>query len=388
MPTNRAGSYKEQHSGNLVYNAFIPKPLPPEPPLQFDSELTHLLSQADQSIGRLDGIIKHIPNPDLFVLMYVKKEAVLSSQIEGTQASLADILEKEENIIAGESDDDVKVTLNYIKALNEGLELAKKLPMSLRLIKELHRILLTGTRGESRHPGEFRTTQNWIGAHNSTLTTARFVPPPPDEMNQALNDLEKYLHQPKAYPVLIESGLVHVQFETIHPFADGNGRIGRLLITFMLSLNNVISQPILYLSYYLKKNRSEYYDRLIAVRDNDDWEGWLKFFLKGIIDTSNNAVELTNKIGQLQKRNLELVRANMPRYSAKSIELLEKIYIHPIFTVNKAAELCGVTYNAAKGIIRRLIELKIIAEPPEKKRNQKYHFREYINLLVEGTELR
>ncbi|MFH0887774.1 MAG: Fic family protein [Planctomycetota bacterium] len=388
MESDRAGFYKEQFSNNLTYKAFIPKPLPPEPPLQFDTELTQLLSQADQAIGRLDGVIKNIPNQDLFVLMYVKKEAVLSSQIEGTQVSLADILEKEEDILAGKTDDDVKVTLNYIKALNEGLELAKKLPISLRLIKELHRILLTGTRGEARNPGEFRTSQNWIGSKNSTLATARFIPPPPEEMNQALNALEKYIHQPKAYPVLIESGLVHVQFETIHPFGDGNGRIGRLLITFILSLNNIISQPVLYLSYYLKKNRSEYYDRLIAVRNEGDWEGWLKFFLKGIIETSNNAVELTDKIGILQKKNLESVRSSMTRYSAKSIELLDKIYIHPIFSVNKAAELCGLSYNAAKSITRKFIDLKIIVEPDKKKRNQKYYFKEYIDLLVEGTELR
>ncbi|MEK7448597.1 MAG: Fic family protein [Planctomycetota bacterium] len=385
---NRSGYYKDQLLGNLSYKAFIPNPLPPEPPLQFDTELTHFLSRADQAIGRLDGTIKNIPNPDLFVLMYVKKEAVLSSQIEGTQASLSDILEKEEDILAGKADDDIKVTLNYIQALNEGLELAKKLPLSLRLIKELHRILLTGTRGEAQNPGEFRTRQNWIGSKNSTLATARFIPPPPEEMNQALNALEKYLHQPKAYPVLIENALAHVQFETIHPFEDGNGRIGRLLITFILSLNNIISQPVLYLSYYFKKNQNEYYDKLMAVRTEGDWEGWLKFFLKGIIETSNNAIELTNKIGILQKKNLELVRSSMHRYSAKSIELLDKIYINPIFSVNKATELCGVTYNAAKSIIRKFIDLQIITEPAGKKRNQKYYFKEYIDLLVEGTELR
>jgi len=388
MASNRAGFYKEQFADKVAYQAFIPKPLPPEPALQFDAELTQLLSQADQAIGRLDGAIKNIPNPDLFVLMYVKKEAVLSSQIEGTQASLADVLEKEDDILSGKTDDDVKVTLNYIQALNEGLELAKKLPLSLRLIKELHRILLTGTRGEARNPGEFRTKQNWIGSKDSTLATARFIPPPPEEMNQALNALEKYLHQPKAYPVLIENGLAHVQFETIHPFEDGNGRIGRLLITFILSLNNIISQPVLYLSYYFKKNRPEYYDRLIAVRNEGDWEGWLKFFLKGITETSNNAVELTNKIGALQKKNADLVHSSMARYSVKSMELLDKIYIHPIFSVNKAAELCGLSYNAAKSIIRKFIDLRIIAEPAGKKRNQKYYFKEYIDLLDKGTELR
>ena len=386
MSGERAGHYVKQLSGELAYKAFIPKALPPNPPVQFDSELTNMLSRADQGIGKLDGILNSIPNPDLFVAMYIKKEAVLSSQIEGTQASLSDILEKEEDILSGKKDDDVKVTLNYIEAMNYGLERIEKLPLSLRLIREIHKILLTDVRGKGKTPGEFRKSQNWVGPQGCTIANAVFVPPPVFEMNEAMGLLEKYLHAGKTFPILIECGLIHAQFETIHPFLDGNGRIGRLLITFLLCLNDVISKPLLYLSYYFKKNRAEYYEKLTAVRDSGNWEEWLKFFLKGIAETSDNVVELSNRIIALQERNAELVRKSMIRYSPKAIELLEKMYIYPVFSVNKAKDLCGISYNAAKNIIKKFMGLNIITEKTDKKRNRKYFFEEYIGLLNEGRE--
>lgn len=390
MGSERAGYYVNQLYGDLSYKAFIPKPLPPEPPVMFDSELTKLLSEADQAVGRLDGIIKNIPNPDLFVLMYTKKEAVLSSQIEGTQASLSDILEKEEDILSDEKDDDVRVTLNYIEAAKYGLERIKELPLSLRLIREMHQRLLTNVRGHYAEPGEFRKTQNWVGPGGCTLKDATYVPPPVHEMNEALGQWEKYLHSRsrKKYPILIDCGLIHSQFETIHPFSDGNGRIGRLLITLLLCLNGIISGPVLYLSYHFKKNRREYYDKLNDVRDSGNWENWLKFFLKGVSVASDNAVELSNRIMQLKKKNEELVRKNMRRFSGKTLDALNTIYIHPVFTINKVKETERVSYNTAKAIIKTFKNLNIIEEKNDRKRDRKYYFREYINLLNEGTELR
>jgi len=385
---NRAGRYIKQLSGDVAYNAFIPTPLPPNPTIKFDSELINILSKADQAIGRLDGVLKSVPNHELFVAMYIKKEAVLSSQIEGTQASLSDILEKEEDVLANKTDNDVKATLNYIDAMNFGLKRLDELPLSLRLIKEIHKILVKDVRGADRYPGEFRKSQNWIGPEGCTLANAKFVPPPVHEMNESLGQLEKYMHENIRHPILVECGLIHAQFETIHPFVDGNGRIGRLLITFLLCMNEVIAEPILYLSYYFKKNRQEYYDKLMAIRTEGSWEEWLKFFLRGIIEICDNVVELSNKIIALHKKNAELVHASMPRHSNKAIELLDKIYIHPILSVNRARDLCGVSYNAAKGIIQKFVALGILTEKMDTKRNRKYIFKKYVELLNEGTELK
>lgn len=387
MNSDRAGQFVKQLSGDMSYNAFIPKPLPPNPPIIFDAELINILSIADQSIGRLDGVLKSIPNHELFVAMYIKKEAVLSSQIEGTQASLSDILEKEEDVLSKKADNDVKVTLNYIDAMNYGLERRNKLPLSLRLIREMHQVLLTGVRGADKYPGEFRKSQNWIGPSGSTLSNAKFIPPPMFEMNEAMGQLEKYIYSEKIYPILVDCGLVHAHFETIHPFVDGNGRIGRLLVTFLLCTNNVTSQPLLYLSYYFKKNKQEYYDRLMAIRSDGDWEGWLKFFLKGIVETSANVVELSSKIIGLHKRTIDIVHKSMPRHSSKAMELLEKLFIHPVLSVNRAKDTCGISYNAAKGIIQKFVSLGVLTEKNDKKRDRRYFFTEYINLLNEDTEL-
>ncbi len=384
---NRAGYYVKQLQGDLAYKAFLPKPLPPKPGVQLNS-LAKTLSKADQHIGRLDGLLKNIPNPELLILMYMKKEAVLSSQIEGTQASLSDILEKEENILAGITENnDVRSTLNYIKAMDYGLKRIRKdnFPLSLRLIKELHKILLTGVRGKDKRPGKFRKSQNWIGPEGCAIADALFVPPPVFEMNEAMGQLEKYLYD-ENNPVLIKCGLIHAQFETIHPFLDGNGRIGRLLITLLLILNNVISEPGLYLSYYFQKHKIEYYERLMAVRLSGDWENWLKFFLTGIAETSDNAIELSNKIIKLHKGYSELVREKMTRASA-AIQFLNKIFIHPVFTVNEIKNYCNVSYNTAKNMIIKFKTLGIITKGNDKQRNRKYFFTEYISLLNEGTQL-
>jgi len=384
---NRAGYYVKQLQGDLAYKAFLPNPLPPKPGIQLNS-LVKTLSMADQRIGRLDGLLKNIPNPELFVLMYMKKEAVLSSQIEGTQASLSDILEKEEDILSGITENnDVTTTLNYVKAMDYGLERIRKdkFPLSLRLIKELHKILLTGVRGKDKRPGEFRKSQNWIGPEGCPLAAALFVPPPVYEMNDAMGQLEKYLYD-ENNPVLIKCGLIHAQFETIHPFLDGNGRIGRLLITLLLILNNVISEPGLYLSYYFQKRKIEYYEKLTAIRLSGDWENWLKFFLTGIAETSDNAIELSNNIIKLRKEYSELVREKMIR-SSTAIQFLDKIFIHPVFTVNEIKNYCNVSYNTAKNMIIKFKTLGIITEGSNKHRNRKYFFTKYISLLNEGTQL-
>lgn len=280
----RTGFFMNASSG---YKAFVPAPLPPEPPIQYDEDIQSLLSQADRKLGRLDGITQILPNPELFVAMYVKKEAVLSSQIEGTQASFVDVLSAEYNQIDDQRQDDISEVVNYVNAMNWGLEQLETFPLSLRLIKNIHKRLLQNTRGSQRSPGEFRRSQNWIGPAGCNLNTATFVPPTVPDMESALADLEKFFHQEDRIPALVKIALIHAQFETIHPFLDGNGRMGRLLITFWLCQQEILSKPLLYLSYYFKENRSEYYDRLMDVRKKGEWENWVKFFLRGVAEVAD-----------------------------------------------------------------------------------------------------
>ncbi|MFM9103434.1 MAG: Fic family protein, partial [Cyanobium sp.] len=292
--STRAGQYRAQPSG---YRAFIPAPLPPSPPLRLEGELQRLLSQADRALGRLDGSVQTLPNPDLFVFMYVRKEAVLSSQIEGTQSSLQDLLAAEANLLGAESRPrDVDEVVNYVRAMQHGLARLGELPVSIRLIREIHQELLQGVRGSHLTPGDLRRSQNWIDPGGCGLAEASFVPPPPEELPQALGELELFLHQQDDLPALLKIGLAHAQFETIHPFLDGNGRIGRLLITYLLTENGILHKPVLYLSHYFKRHRQAYYDHLQAVRDQGDWEGWLAFFLRGVAEVSAEATDTARKI--------------------------------------------------------------------------------------------
>lgn len=273
MPTDhphRAGRWLQQSTG---YRAFVPAPLPPEPPLQLDGPLQALLSQADRDLGRLDALATLLPNPDLFVAMYVRHEAVLSSQIEGTQSTLEDVLAFESDATLDTTPKDVEEVVNYVRAMNYGLARLAELPLSLRLLREIHAELMRGVRGGDKSPGEFRTSQNWIGGANSTLRTASFIPPPTHELMPALGQLERFLHESRnQLPLLVRCALAHAQFETIHPFLDGNGRVGRLLITLMLCAEGALQRPLLYLSLYLKTHRAEYYDRLTAIRSQGHWE--------------------------------------------------------------------------------------------------------------------
>ena len=297
--TVRAGHYVRQLSG---YRAFMPSDLPPDPPVRLEGGLQALLSEADRALGRLDGSIQTLPNPDLFVFMYVRKEAVLSSQIEGTQSSLQDLLSAEAEVLSVERPRDVAEVVNYVSAMNQGLARLAELPVSIRLIRDIHGILMEGVRGSHLTPGELRRSQNWIGPGGATLANASFVPPPPEEVPRVLGQLENFLHETESsLPILLKVGLAHAQFETIHPFLDGNGRMGRLLITFLLREQGVLAKPVLYLSHFFKENRTEYYERLQAVRDNGAWEEWLAFFLRGVAKVSIEATETARRILKLRE---------------------------------------------------------------------------------------
>lgn len=380
---NRAGTFIKQATG---YTAFVPRPLPPEPPLNIDFETVTLLSKADRCLGRLDGVTEILPNPDLFVAMYVKKEAVLSSQIEGTQASLIDVLDIPEasNL---QKVRQVEEVVNYIKAMNYGLERLHDLPLSLRLFKEIHAILLQGVRGSERSPGEFRRTQNWIGAAGCNLATASFVPPPPYEMVQALGELEKYFYTEEEIPPLIKIGLIQAQFESIHPFLDGNGRVGRLLITFWLCQQKILNKPLLYLSYFFKMNRTEYYDRLMDVRLRGAWEEWIKFFLRGVAEVSAEASETAKKILALKENHTVIINNGKLRNAANALKLLEKLFGQPIVTVRMVESYLDVSYPTANGLLSELCELGILMTEENKQRNRKYFYTEYVKLLQVGTEL-
>ena len=371
----RAGKYITQQAG---YKAFIPTPLPPEPSIAWDEELQNLLSKADMALGRLDGIATILPNPDLFVAMYVRKEAVLSSQIEGTRATLLDIFDYE---TTGEMAKDVDEVVNYVRAMNRGLERLRTLPLSLRLIREIHEELLKGVRGEHRTPGEFRTSQNWIGPPGSTINNALFIPPPPHEMSAAMGDLEKFIHKGDNLPALVKNALIHAQFETIHPFLDGNGRVGRLLIAFILTHDDILKRPLLYLSYYFRRNRQEYYDRLNNIRNKGDWEGWLKFFLTGVYEVSKQAAETAQKIIALQERDRARVF-----HSPNGLKLVDHLFLNPLVTIHEIRRLTGISHATASRLTKQLIELGILDEITGYARNQKFLYKEYFNILKEGVD--
>ena len=382
MNLNRSGVYIKQPG---KYRAFIPKPLPPEPPLRMDAEMVDLLSKADRALGRLGGIAETLPNPNLFLAMYVRKEAVLSSRIEGTQASLEDVLEYESEDRPKTLANDVGEVVNYVRAMNYGLKKLEQFPLSLRLIREIHSELMKGVRGGQKHRGEFRTSQNWIGPKGCTLNNATFVPPPAYEMKQALGELEKSFHSKFKYPILIECAITHYQFETIHPFLDGNGRIGRLLITFFLCQQNILKKPLLYLSYYFKQHRSEYYNRLTDIRTIDNWEEWVKFFLKGIQQTSEQACSTANKILTLQMRDREKIRTKISR-SSKAESLMDVLFERPIVSIKDIVKLLSVTFPTANSLAKTFSILGIFKEITGRQRNRMYAYKQYLDILKEGTE--
>jgi Fic family protein len=381
--TGRAGRYVQQPTG---YRAFLPVPLPPNPPLRID-DLQAPLAEANLALGRLDGSVLTLPDPDLFVLMYVRKEAVLSSQIEGTQSSLQDLLEAEARIFSPDSPADVREVINYVHAMNYGLEQLVTLPVSVRLIREIHERLLKGVRGHKLTPGELRRIQNWIGPGGCTLNEATFVPAPPDAVPQALSDLERFLHGKDDLPVLVKVGLAHAQFETIHPFLDGNGRVGRLLITFLLCERGILHKPMLYLSHYFKRHRQEYYNRLQAVRDEGDWEGWLAFFLRGIIDVGAQATETARRILALREQRREQITQSFGRAAGNGLKVLEQLFRTPIVSVKKVQTITNTEFPAANQLVQRLVELGVLKEITGQARNRQFRFEEYVLLFAEDSEI-
>ncbi len=380
---HRAGQYVRLPSG---YRAFIPKPLPPEPPIDLSGSRQALLAEANFALGRLDGAVLTLPNPDLFVFMYVRKEAVLSSQIEGTQSSLQNLLAAEAKLFDPNTPDDVREVSNYVRAMNYGLERLATLTVSVRLIKEIHAALLRGVRGGHLTPGELRKSQNWIGPAGCTLAEAAFVPPPPEEVPQALADLERFLHSENPPPALVQVGLAHAQFETIHPFLDGNGRIGRLLITFLLVEKGLLRKPVLYLSHYFKRHRAEYYDRLQAVRDAGDWEGWLDFFLRGVAEVSAEATQTAAAILRMREEYRAKITDRLGRAAANGHRIMEKLFAQPIITVATVRDWLNVTPAGANNLVNRLLEIGMLREITGYARNRRFRFEPYLRLFEDSEE--
>ncbi|MBI3309632.1 MAG: Fic family protein [Candidatus Melainabacteria bacterium] len=374
---SKIGTFIQQKEG---YKAFIPEPFPPKDLIKWDNNLISLLSQADMAIGKLNAINELVPDVDFFILMYIKKEAAISSQIEGTQATLIDLIKAEAKLEDEKPPSDVDEIKNYVKAMNCGINRLKTLPLSLRLLREIHKELLHGVRGHHKLPGEFRKSQNWIGG--ATLQTAVFIPPAVPAMQKALNDLEKFIHD-KSYglPELIKIGIIHAQFETIHPFLDGNGRIGRLLITLYLINEGILNKPLLYLSDYFNKYRSDYYNRLNEYRTKEGINKWLKYFLEGVKIVSNEAVETALKISRLREEHMKKV-STFGRNAETALALLNKLYSNPIVD----SKLVGkVTKISSKGNISALIEkftkTRILHETTGKARYQRFIYQDYLRLF-------
>lgn len=372
----RTGAFVNQLSGDVQYKAFIPNKLPLE--INMDFALQGLLSKADLALGRLDGVADILPDVSFFILMYLRKEATLSSQIEGTQATFVDVLKAEAKIEDSEIHKDVDEILNYIGTLNFGTYRSQQLPLSLRLIREMHKELLKGVRGETKSPGDFRTSQNWVGG--VSIQTATYVPPPHTYVMELMGNIEDYLHDKSPVPVLIKTGLVHAQFETVHPFLDGNGRMGRLLITYYLCEQGVLREPLLYLSDFFKRHKSIYYDKLTAYREKDDIEGWLKFFLEGVIETSRDAVETARKIIKLREESYAKV-ASLGRSSEKGMILLKRLFQVPMVRVKDIEQITGLENPNALALLSKFVAKGILHETTGKQRNRVYAFRDYIDIF-------
>lgn len=380
-----AGQYITSTVGGESYQAFLPAPLPPDPPLALDGELLQWLEKANRAIGRLDGISEALPDSHLFLNQYVRKEALLSSQIEGTQSSFSDLLLFEMDEAPGVPLDDAREVSNYIAAMNHGLKrMSEGFPLSLRLLREIHAILLKGGRGAQKQPGEFRRSQNWLGG--SRPGNAVFVPPPPEHLMECLDPFERFLHdETTPIPVLLKASLVHVQFETIHPFLDGNGRLGRLLITLILINEGVLREPLLYLSLYFKTHRSDYYDHLQRVRLEGDWEGWLLFFLQGVFETAQQAVETTRTVLDLFEQDRERIRG-LGRIAGSCLQLHQRLKQKAIVNIPDSARELEINRTTISNCIRRLQELGIVREITGQRRNRLFVYDRYVQILGEGTE--
>lgn len=378
---NRSGSYQSNLSGEMMYKSFLPNSLPPKPALAMDESLSALLVKANCAIAKLEAISSRLPSVPLFVSMYVRKEALLSSQIEGTQATLDDILDPH---IEQNTNQNVSEVINYIKATDFATERLKTLPLCCRLLLETHEVLLSDVRGSEKNPGEFRRSQNWIGAQGSTLKTARYIPPSPEDMQNAISDLEKYINEIDQTDPLIKIALIHYQFETIHPFLDGNGRIGRLMVNLFLKENRLLTYPTLYISYFLKRNRIEYYDRLTEVREKGNFEQWVKFFLQGIYESAEDSIETIDALAALHNKNLAVISAVDTRTG-----ILKKLFAHleqtPIIDIKKTAAVLDRSYNTTSTAVKKLLELGVLIQVDNSKRERSFAYEEYLAILRKDT---
>ncbi|MDD3621844.1 MAG: Fic family protein [Methanofollis sp.] len=378
--SGRTGTFVPQRGG---YTTFIPTPLP-SGDLDFDEGLLHLLSKADTALARLDGVIQVLPNPDLFVAMYIKKEALLSSQIEGTQASLCGVLEFEADLQPEEDINEIREVVNYIKAMGHGMEKLEFSEFSVDLLNEIHRFLIQGTRGGSKKPGTIRTEQNWIGTMGTPIQDAMYVPPPPETVPELMRNLEHFIQQPDKIPLFIKASLIHAQFESIHPYIDGNGRMGRLLITFFLYYKGMLSKPLLYLSFYLKKHQQEYYQILNDVRYRGNWEKWIAFFLTGVIETSTNSVETAKKIIDLRSNLVQvLLEKNIGGVTA--LKFIDVLFETPLITVSRAADALDVSRQTANTLVKKFEDAGVLVEITGNKRYKRYIFSEYLHIVQGGV---
>ena len=379
---NRAGAFVSNLTGEMAYQSFRPAPLPPNPPIALSGELVAKLVDANKKLAALDGLSARIPNMDLFVSMYVRKEALLSSQIEGTQCTLDDILNPlmEENTNRNVSD-----VVNYIKATEFALNRLHSLPLCNRLIKETHAVLMEGVRGQEKSPGEFRYSQNWIGGQGSTIRNARYIPPNPEDMQTAMSDLEKYMNGDDSLDPLIQAALIHYQFETTHPFLDGNGRVGRLLITLFLMEKGILSHPALYISYFLKMNRIEYYDRMTQVRKTGDYEQWVMFFLQALSDSAGDAIQTIDALTALHNQSVAKLGAFSKRQQTNLLTLFAYIETNPIIDIQKTAAALGLSYNTVSKMVTILVDEGILQQTDKAGKAKIYSYADYLDILRKDT---
>ena len=377
----RAGHYKSNLSGEMAYKSFVPNPLPPAPPIELTEDIIALLVKANSQLAVLESVATRIPNVELFVSMYVRKEALMSSQIEGTQATLEDVLDP---MLDANTNRNVADVVNYIKATEFAINCLQTLPLCNRLIKETHAVLMEGVRGQEKSPGEFRYSQNWIGGQGSTLKNARYIPPSPDDMLDAMSDLEKYINADDDLDALIRAALIHYQFETIHPFLDGNGRVGRLLITLFLMEKKVLSTPALYISYFLKKNRVEYYDRMTEVRTKGNYEQWVKFFLQAIMESAEDATATIDELIALHDANVSVI-SKLGRAAKNAMLVFNYLESNPIIEIRKTAEALGITFNTTSSAVNRLVDAGILVQTSDNSRNRTFAYEAYLDILRKGT---
>lgn len=380
---NRAGYFKSNLSGDMAYQSFVPAPLPPTPPVDLGNEGLNLLIQANRQLALLEGLAARIPNMDLFVSMYVRKEALLSSQIEGTQATLDDVLDP---LLDENANRNVADVINYIKASEFAIKRLQELPLCNRLIKETHAVLMAGVRGQEKNPGEFRYSQNWIGGQGSTLKNARYIPPNPEDMNEAISDLEKYMNAEDSLDPLVRAALIHYQFETIHPFLDGNGRVGRLLITLFLMEKKILTTPALYISYFLKRNRIEYYDRMTEVRRKGNYEQWITFFLQAVMESAEDAVHTIDQLTALHDKNMtRLMEGVAKRQSDTLKKLFAYLEANPIIEVKKTSQALEMAYNTIARAVAVLVEKGILVQSEKAGKTRIYSYSEYLDILRKDT---